>query len=399
MRWAGQLEALVNRSSAMVFVWRIARDFRAEYVSEGVRQLGYTPEDFTSGRVAWPSVTHPGDVPRLRREVGEHLHSGTDEFEQNYRVFTAAGKTRWVEDRNLVLRNSRGKPTHIAGLVLDVTARRRAERALAEGERKYRCLFEQSSDAIFVHDRTGGIVDANPRACAVFGVPRDRMLKMRLSGFRDRKQPPIFRKAMRHIMAKGSFTFDRTMRRPDGRLVDMEITSSLVDREKGLVLGVMRDATERRRAERALRESEENFRAIAEHAHDAIFIEDGHRATHRLLDGGTAPDREPPSPGAGGAPPGHAVLTRPHRREIGAGAVRDVHRAEGRAPHRGRGVRHADALEGTAGHARHPAGHHGAQAGRGRASTQPPDARTGAEHRQSGKHHVGLRHQPGEALG
>lgn len=121
------LESIINRSPVMVFLWRLADDFPVEFASENVRRLGYSAEDFTSGRVSWPGITHPHDEGRLRAEVDAHLAMGGDSWTQRYRIRTALGEWRWLEDNNLVIRNPAGEPTHIQGIVTDITERRRLE--------------------------------------------------------------------------------------------------------------------------------------------------------------------------------------------------------------------------------------------------------------------------------
>jgi PAS domain S-box-containing protein len=126
-RRLSELEAIINRSPAMVFLWRIAPGFPVDFASDNVSQLGYRPGDFTSGRVEWTAITHPDDLPRLVSEVGNYLDTRTDEWSQVYRLAAASGEYRWFEDRNLVIRDASGAPTHIQGIVLDVTSRRRLE--------------------------------------------------------------------------------------------------------------------------------------------------------------------------------------------------------------------------------------------------------------------------------
>jgi PAS domain S-box-containing protein len=126
---------IVNRSPAMAFRWRIADGFPVEFVSDNVTQLGYTSDDLVSGRVSWPGITHPGDTRRLEAEVEAFLAEGRLEWEQRYRLKTASGDYRWFEDRNRVITDAGGTPTHIEGIVMDITERHTlATRLLAAGQ-------------------------------------------------------------------------------------------------------------------------------------------------------------------------------------------------------------------------------------------------------------------------
>jgi len=128
-----RLEAIINRSPVMVFLWPIEDGWPVEFVSENVEKvLGYRAEEFTSGKVSWPGITHPEDVPRLEAEVAKFLEEGVEEFNQEYRLITRSGGVRWMHDQNKVLLDPKGAPTHIQSIVLDITDRKQAEDELKE---------------------------------------------------------------------------------------------------------------------------------------------------------------------------------------------------------------------------------------------------------------------------
>ncbi|NQU11398.1 PAS domain-containing protein [bacterium] len=128
-----EFREIVTGSQAVVFRWRVAEGWPVEFVSNNVVDvLGYTAEDFTSGRVSWPGITHPDDVPRLETEVASYLREGIMEFSQEYRLLTRSGDVRWIEDRNMALVDQKGRITHVQGIVLDVTQRRQREREILD---------------------------------------------------------------------------------------------------------------------------------------------------------------------------------------------------------------------------------------------------------------------------
>lgn len=122
-----ELESIIKRSPAVVFLWRAAEGWPVEFVSENVRQLGYTPEDFYSGRVPFADIVHPEDLERVASEVDRHSEEGVKAFIQEYRVITGDGDVRWVDDRTWVRRDANGDITHYQGIILDITERKRAE--------------------------------------------------------------------------------------------------------------------------------------------------------------------------------------------------------------------------------------------------------------------------------
>jgi PAS domain S-box-containing protein len=100
---------------------RIDQDCPIVFVSDNVRQWGYEPEDLLSGRVTGSDTVHPQDLARVEPEVLRHLAEGRREYTQEYRILTADGETRWVEDCNIIIRDEAGDPRYIQGIVLDVT--------------------------------------------------------------------------------------------------------------------------------------------------------------------------------------------------------------------------------------------------------------------------------------
>ena len=98
---------IVNRSPIIVFIWKITEGWPVEFVSDNVSILGYSPEDFTTGKISWPGITHEEDVPRLEKEVANYLKDGQDEWRNIYRLYTGYGEYRWIEDRNKILYNDR----------------------------------------------------------------------------------------------------------------------------------------------------------------------------------------------------------------------------------------------------------------------------------------------------
>ncbi|MFW6146072.1 MAG: PAS domain-containing protein [Planctomycetota bacterium] len=171
-----KLEAIVDFGPAVAFRWQLTEDFPVEFVSRNIQQFGYTADDFTSGRVRRPSIIHPGDEPRLRREVERFLAEGTSPFEQHYRIFAADGSIRWIEGRNRFVTNADGQVTHIDGVVWDVTARVEAETARRRAERLTRAVLDTPREHMILLDRTRTILWPNRAACESSGMSREDLI-------------------------------------------------------------------------------------------------------------------------------------------------------------------------------------------------------------------------------
>lgn len=125
---------LIESSPVVIFLWRIEPGhWPVEVVSTNVQELlGYSTEDFISGRVSWPGITHPEDAPRLEQEVKDLSAAGRDEWSQQYRLLTKDGKPIWIKDWNRVLHDADGKATHIQALIMDITLAKQLSEELRE---------------------------------------------------------------------------------------------------------------------------------------------------------------------------------------------------------------------------------------------------------------------------
>ena len=139
------LEQVISRSPAIAFIWGPEEDVPVRFVSDNIRHFGYTPEDFYSGRVPYYSIVHPDDRERTYAEVSGYSEEGSVGYAQQYRMLTASGEARWINDYTWVRRDAVGQVIDYQGLILDVTEQRQAE---AERERLQQEVIEAQKRAI-----------------------------------------------------------------------------------------------------------------------------------------------------------------------------------------------------------------------------------------------------------
>lgn len=150
---------------------------------------------------------------------------------------------------------------------------RQAQEALHSNERQLRSLFDSALDAIVIADDEGRYIDANPAACELFGLPRELLIGCNVGDFAtDELNVEQVWQTFRtqNQSERGIFR----LRRPDGSIREAEYSAS-PDFLPGRHLSVLRDVTERRRTEEALRRSEERFRSLIEYSNDVIALIDG----------------------------------------------------------------------------------------------------------------------------
>ncbi|RPI48782.1 MAG: PAS domain S-box protein, partial [Betaproteobacteria bacterium] len=174
-----------------------------------------------------------------------------------------------------------------AARVVTEIERRRSDQALQLAEASYRAIFDAAEDAIFVHDwDTGAIVDVNPKACHVYGYTADELRRISIGEISAGVPPYTAVEAARWIeqaKREGSVNFEWHRRNRDGSLHwdDVRLKSAIIN-GRPHVLAFSRDITERKRAEAALRSSEERYRLLFEMECDAILLVDV--PTMRIID-------------------------------------------------------------------------------------------------------------------
>ncbi len=151
----------------------------------------------------------------------------------------------------------------------------------ADSDIRFRALFDRTSDGVFIYDLEGKIVDANQTAERLTGFPRDELIGRSFLDAAAPEERERARKVFATLLRGEKLDpYERVGRQKDGTELIIEINAALVRDRSGRphhVQSVVRDITERKRAEAALRDSEERFRTLVEHAPEAIVVLDSER--------------------------------------------------------------------------------------------------------------------------
>ncbi len=245
------------------------------YISPTFEVFGYPLKDWLTDSEIWDHVIHPEDREivlngtRLAMQRGESI-----DFE--YRVICLDGRVLWIRDRSCFIRDKDGKPLCWQGVIIDVTERKEITDALKVSESRYRQLFENANDIIYVHDLKGNYISINQAAQKLFGYTLAEALKLNM---KDITAPEHLELVQEKLSEKTIGTAGQTVYEIDcitkgGERISLEVNSSVImkDGEPIAVQGIARDITERRQAENKLRNALSLFESTFESTADGIVV-------------------------------------------------------------------------------------------------------------------------------
>ncbi|HPZ97274.1 MAG TPA: PAS domain S-box protein [Phycisphaerae bacterium] len=204
---------------------------------------------------------HADDRERVQQRLAQCLAEQCDSLEEEFRFVRPNGTVVWVAGRGRILYSPEGKPTSMAGLCSDVTARHEAEDRLRESEERFRVLASSSFEGICISDN-GFIRDCNDQFAHTLGYTRAELLGQAILGLFPER---AWERIMAEIGQEDELTVDHEVLCKDGTRRHIEAHSRTVwDRGRPLRITVTRDITQRKKAEQKLRESREMFRAMGE---------------------------------------------------------------------------------------------------------------------------------------
>jgi PAS domain S-box-containing protein len=242
------------------------------------RILGYEVAELVGRSVE--EITHPDDREKTRRFIARQLEGGADSGSFEKRCLHKDGRVVWCLVTSTVVRDPDGRPLYLIGEAEDITERRQAEQALRESEARFRNLCTQAPVLLMSFDPTGRVREVSDFWLETMGYERGEIVGRdgwRLitpeSGIRLRRAIEENQRSHEAVIRN----FPLRAIRKDGTLVDLLSTSVAEIGDDGEAKGaicVETNLTDLRRAEEALRESEERYRALVEHAPEAIMVLD-----------------------------------------------------------------------------------------------------------------------------
>ncbi len=278
-----RLKLAIEGSGVGMWDWKVQTG-ETKFDKRWADICGYTLTELEPISIkTWQNLTHPDDLQKSFDLLQKHFRGESSVYECELRMKHKGGNWVWILDRGKVTEwDKDGRPVRMNGTHLDITDRKQAEERLLMSQYS----IDKSSNAIFWMNKEGGFSYVNDQACRSLGYTREELLSLYLWDI-----DPIYPKeqwnsnweSYQKNQKGGNEQIETLHRRKDGIVFPVEVSSNHIwFGETELHVAHVRDITEKKKAEEAIKINNERFRVLIENATDMIRVIDENGITRYL---------------------------------------------------------------------------------------------------------------------
>ncbi|MBF0473354.1 MAG: PAS domain S-box protein [Nitrospirae bacterium] len=237
--------------------------------------LGFSENELLN--MSYLNITHPDDLPKDYLHVIKLKHKEISSYKTEKRYIKKNKEIMWGSLTLSVIYDSFGNPEYFLSMIKDITKRKAAADLVVESEKRFREIFDNSGDGIFVTDKQSLThYMANLEICKMLGYSKEELIGKHVFDLHPKENIEVIKKGFsNHAEGKSKHAVDVPMLRKDGAIIYVDISSSSVTiNGNDYLLSIFRDITDRKKAENKLKESEQRFRDIFDHTTDGIILID-----------------------------------------------------------------------------------------------------------------------------
>ena len=252
-----------DRESAAKYLFKLSRDVILSLDRTGnilcINQRGIQLSGYSETELRGANILERLLLPEDRQSVGQILHDlgegKTREYEVRWK--TKHGTVVHFDGVSVPRLSDNGEFLSTLCTLRDVTERKCAEERLRKSEEKYRDLIEISPDAIYVVDANGVCVLGNRAGAELAGIPQDALVGTPVTDTYLPEERHLFQERLKKLKGKRALRFERKFVRKNGEIVPVEVSVSAI--RGGYFQAILRDISERKRAEEALQQAHQNY--------------------------------------------------------------------------------------------------------------------------------------------
>lgn len=254
----------------------VGLDYRLVKVNAALcRLLGYTEKELTA--LTFPEFTHPDDVDKDVR-LAQRLFAGEiDSYHLTKRFLKKNQEVIWVIVSASAIHNQQGQLVYGLGMVEDITERKQREQLIRESENRLRTIIETEPECVKILDADGKLQLMNSAGLAMIEAESlEPLVGQSIFSLINPEHHESFRKLLQHVFEGNKGILEYGIVGLKGHSRWMETHMAPLRNDRGAVveaLGVTRDVTERKKADEALKRSQEWLGAIFEASRDGIVVE------------------------------------------------------------------------------------------------------------------------------
>ena len=283
-------QAIAEGSSQAVYLFQ---DGEFKYVNDSFEKItGYTRKELRN--IGFLELVHPKYREKIGKWTKNALAGRTDNLPKKveYKIVTKEGETLWI--RSVPSLTEYQGETAIAGNAIDITEEKSLKKQLKQSKERYQRYFEQLGDAIFITKVTGEnhgrILSVNSTAAKQTGYSREELVGMNIEDDLAIKDPEPFtyEEGNKRLLRGETINFTEKKKKKNGDIYWTEVVVTRIDYEgKGAALSINRDITERKEAEKELKNNQEKLTELhkaIDQLHSCTSEEELCRKTVRLAE-------------------------------------------------------------------------------------------------------------------
>jgi PAS domain S-box-containing protein len=265
---------IVENNRDIIFTLNITAELT--YVSPSAKNmLGYNPADLIGH--SFSTLIHPEDIAIVEEVIQRDIQYGYQTPNGlEFRIRHCSGEWRWYNGKGSVLKDANGKFINFIGIVNDITDRKQVEEALKESETKYRNVVELAKDGICIIQNKM-VRYCNPQLAEMWGGNPREIKDTPFTNYlhSDALTTVIERYKRRMAGEPTPSRYETILKHKDGRKIYVEVNIGILNYlGQDAEIAVIHDITERKQAEEAIKESEQNFRNFLDNSSMGIRIRD-----------------------------------------------------------------------------------------------------------------------------